>query len=790
MKKDFSGKEVEESEHKITTLNFALKYADLGLPVYPTYPVEDGGCTCKAGANCPHPGKHPRISGGYKSATLDAEKIRQFCQSVPTPNISIATGGSQNILVLDFDKRSGGLETLAMLETKYGPLPKTVMVNTGGKGKHFLFKSKKPFKSSSGILPGLDIKAENGGIVAPPSRHISGGQYEWGEDSAPWETEIADLPSWVGELLEAPDITDKIHPDSSDTIKIQEGGRNEFLFKKACVLARAGLSENAIMVALKAENEGRCEIPLHSDEVSGIVQSALSYSDGWSQPLKLPCVEFPAPLMSESLVPKALFEWAKDISERMQVPLEMIVVPAIIAFSGVIGRKIRIRPKEKDDWEVIPNLWGGVVAPPSSLKSPSLKEVLAPIEAIQKKFLKDFTALLNIYEMENEAHQSLIKTLTAEHAKAVKGGDDESAINLSAKILGLKSELEARKPRQKRLLVHDATTEKLAEILKDNQNGMIIFRDELIGFLQSLDKKGREGDRAFYLESWGGDGSFSQDRVIRGTVILESFALTIMGGIQPDRLRGYFDSVLEKGSDDDGFLQRFQLMVWVEISKEYTFIDRSPNMIAKNKVKDLFYQIEELKEKSDKPIVLQFNLQSQKIFNDWLSKLELRLRSGTLKSSAFQSHLGKFRSLVPSLALIFQVIEFGKLINSTVQISNRNLELAIAWSEYLEGHATKIYSSAINPEAKAAHRLAKKIFSGEIYCGMSVRSIRRHCWSGLGSGELVDKGLELLERLGWVKRQRLKFDGKSGATSEVIRLNPNLELLRVNGSLFEENPNE
>ena len=51
-----------------------------------------------------------------------------------------------------------------------------------------------------------------------------------------------------------------------------------------------------------------------------------------------------------------------DTAERMQVPLEFIAAPAIVAASSVVGRKIGIKPRRVDDWLIIPNLWGFLVA--------------------------------------------------------------------------------------------------------------------------------------------------------------------------------------------------------------------------------------------------------------------------------------------------------------------------------------------------------------------------------------------------------------------------------------------
>ena len=75
-------------------------------------------------------------------------------------------------------------------------------------------------------------------------------------------------------------------------------------------------------------------------------------------------------------------------------------------------------------------------------------------------------------------------------------------------------------PTARRHFLNDVTNEKLGELMAQevNANGLIVFRDELVGFFKSLDRQGHEADRSFYLETWNGSGSFTFDRIGRGTI--------------------------------------------------------------------------------------------------------------------------------------------------------------------------------------------------------------------------------------------------------------------------------
>jgi hypothetical protein len=75
-----------------TRLEFTLRYASLGWPVFPVHSIENGVCTCRKGRNCGSPGKHPRTKKGFKAVTTDKTKIHRWWKDHPESNIGIATG--------------------------------------------------------------------------------------------------------------------------------------------------------------------------------------------------------------------------------------------------------------------------------------------------------------------------------------------------------------------------------------------------------------------------------------------------------------------------------------------------------------------------------------------------------------------------------------------------------------------------------------------------------------------------------------------------------------------------
>src|SRR5580658_6516828 len=121
----------------------------------------------------------------------------------------------------------------------------------------------------------------------------------------------------------------------------------------------------------------------------------------WPEPDAIPDGLPLVPAFDESLLPEVLRPWLSDVAERTQCPPEYAAVGALVALGAVVGRSCAIRPKRYDDWTVVPNLWGAVVGPPSSMKSPALTEALRPLAQLAGEATEEHRRRI-------EAHPSVI----------------------------------------------------------------------------------------------------------------------------------------------------------------------------------------------------------------------------------------------------------------------------------------------------------------------------------------------------------------------------------------------
>lgn len=758
----------------------ALDYAARGWKVFPLHTMRGSACSCGK-ENCQSAAKHPHIKEWQHHCSFDSEAIREWWRKWPDANIGLATGVESGFFVLDVDPRHGGKESLQQLVKRNGSFPKTLASNTGGGGYHLFFKTPEiKVTNRTNILPGIDVRGDGGYIVAPPSIHKSGLQYSWMKEFI--DNPINDPPHWLLQLF-----FNKQFSRTGFGHLVFEGGRNSFLFSEAGKLRNMGLDQNQLQIRLKEINSLRCSPPLSDDEVQTICMSIARYpannvvqlpSAGkfWTaEPEALELSTAEAPVLTEDLLPVSLKPWIMDISERMQVTPEFVMAPALVSLSAVVGRKIGILPKKKDDWLVVPNLWGVIVARPGYFKSPTIAEAMKPMDELSEKAraqdessLHHINASKMIAMLQLEAAKDNIK-------KAIKESDFERLESLKTEVAQLEEEHEAIGLQGRRYKTNDATVEKIARLLNENPNGLLLLRDELNGWLQSLNKTGREGDREFYLEAWNGYGSYTVDRVGSGTLHVPALCLSVFGGIQPGKLQNYVEKTLRCGAEDDGLLQRFQMLVYPEFSPEWRNVDRDPDIAAREQVCEMFRAIDRVKSSSEAIIPsVRFSDAAQEAFDAWRTSLESRLRSHAVGCPVFESHLAKYRSLMPTLSLLFWLLEDVNNIHSNDTVSFSAATLAIRWCDFLEKHALKAYRIGQSSEELAVKKLADCIKNGQVPHKFPVRSLYRKHWRQINTPHLVDHALEHLEDLNWL---RVVSATVQGGSSKRIMLHPKFQLI-------------
>jgi putative DNA primase/helicase len=162
-------------------------------------------------------------------------------------NWGIATGKESNVVVIDIDTQHGGDLSWRKLVEEHGDT-ETVSVKTGSGGTHLYFKYPNGFDiGNKGGLGGrgIDVRGNNGQVVAPTSTHPNGNLYAW--IISPDDCELADMPDWLVELVEA-DVEGDYTPVGA---KLDKGNRNNSVYHAALSLARQGSAKDFAVVAVR-----------------------------------------------------------------------------------------------------------------------------------------------------------------------------------------------------------------------------------------------------------------------------------------------------------------------------------------------------------------------------------------------------------------------------------------------------------------------------------------------------------------------------------------------------------
>jgi hypothetical protein len=557
--------------------------------------------------------------------------------------------------------------------------------------------------------------------------------------------------------------------------RIEEGERNTAVLSYVGHLRGTGVSEDLIPGMALDFNRSRCSSPLNDDEVLSIAsryeEKAITPGvevgpDEWPEPEKIQATLPWVPQFDQRLLPKVFRAWVSDIADRMQCPIEFLAVGAIVAAGAAVGNRVGVQPKQHDTgWVEVPNLWGAVVGRPGVMKSPALAQVLSPLRQLESAALSNFTATQAQYEIDKMKYGADMKNIEAQ----IKKG----AIILPGQLPVLPVE-----PQPQRYLVNDSTYQKLGAVLSGNPHGLLVFQDELSGLLMRLDTSGQESSRAFYLEAWDGKQDYTFDRMERGTVRIPRLCFSLLGGLQPSKLREYLRSAVYGGKGDDGLAQRLQMLVYPDIALKWKQVDRLPDLIAATAADAVFKRLATLdpialgarQHYPDSIPVFGFTEDAQALFNSWWSELENSLRSGE-RHPALESHVSKYRKLVPALALLIHLIQ-----GNTGDISIDSLRRAIGWQKFLFVHAVRAYAAVTSATMDTAKSLSRHIKRGALNDGFTVRDIYRKGWSLLSTAKEATEAVGVLVDLGWLRAEQDKrFNGTDGRPTVRYYINPRLQ---------------
>ena len=718
---DFFGSRAQD-KHPCIDLNEYPESAGLPLPPMAGQPLFTnpilGAAQIYAGNGwrvipIPFRTKRATLKDWPNKATFDEGQIRQWFHGGPS-NMAICTGQESNLVVIDVDGQDGE-QALKQLQSVHGPLPQTLTSLTG-KGRHlfFLWPNGADIRNSAGkIGPNVDIRANGGYVLAPPSIHPSGAQYRWDNE----RVSVAELPhQWV-DLLAQPAQKERKEMTPQNTLPLPNGasqgveygrtalrdecgkvamgteGQRNTVFNGACLKVarvvagghldafeaetalkeaarRAGLDEREIDATFRSGFTAGLQDPRTPEPRRGNTAAPPMAGQGEAggetdsaPPSFLP----PPPPVPLDVFPHRIQEVIQDAARAFNVPASVPACAVLALTSACIGRARGVIIKE--GWTPHANLYLCLVGKSGSGKSPCASAILNSVHRVDYQMHAEWKKACEEYQLEQARYLETMRQYR-------KGELDDPGPT-------------PEKPKRKQIFVDDATVESLTDALADNPRGVLWLRDELAGLILDLDKySGEKGSTKTRLMSAYDCGPWKTNRINQGrTAYVEHACLSIFGGIQPGALK---DAFCDKDAAT-GFLPRF-LFVRFELNAPPTWTDYKFGQSQKDELDRIARNLLAMDFRDDgRPQYVGVSGEAKALYIQWHDRLanEMWMGAGDDESSV----LSKLRDQCLRLALLLHLSGAAQdERNELAPVSAATMDNAIRLADWFREHQRHVWS--------------------------------------------------------------------------------------------------
>ncbi len=364
------------------------------------------------------------------------------------------------------------------------------------------------------------------------------------------------------------------------------------------------------------------------------------------------------PRIPPDTLPCEVGDFAAIMSDTMGADPAGLGMAALTVCAAAIPDRIVIQPKQHDpSWTESARIWTALVGLPSTMKSPIVAAASRPLKRLDDELHREFQAAQAAYEaIPKEARK------------------DQPA------------------PKHKRLRLEDTTMEAAQEVLKDSPDGLLLLQDELSGWFGSMDKysgggRGAQKDRGFWLQAFNG-GSYTVNRVGRGSSMIPNLSVSLLGGIQPELIRA-----IVRDTHDDGLLQRLFPIVLrpgrlgQDVPQPDVAADFSGlvgKLAAMPKPVNTFGQ----------EVPVRFSPGAQLIWQDVTERNHQLARSWEAVNVKLAAHVGKYNGMFARLCLLFHCIETVGSRSATIEERVAVHARAFLY-DFLYPHAQAFYSDVV-----------------------------------------------------------------------------------------------
>jgi hypothetical protein len=404
----------------------------------------------------------------------------------------------------------------------------------------------------------------------------------------------------------------------------------------------------------------------------------------WQPPVPLSKVPpvLPFPL---GVYPEPLQRFVREVAVALPCPEDYVAVPLLVIAGGAIGASRALAVKGSHVQRA--SLYAAVIGPPGSAKSPALELVAEPVHETADRLHATWEKALEEYEVNLERYEAAAK----EWKKG--GGEDDPPEKPT-------------KPTLVRLTVEDATAESLVPILKENPRGVVLVRDELIGWVTSMNQYregGKGADQQFWLSAWSG-ATVTVDRKKThdlGPLRVRHPFISVVGGLTPDKLPTLRGDGPRQRAVQDGHLDRVLLSYppepavaaenWLEVSEGSS--KQLHEVLDKLRSLRMLPVQEGGRVKAWRPFLVKLTGSGREAWQRFTEA-----HANERNAEDFPSHLAgpwsKLRGYAARMALIVHYLRWagGEVDDADSEVGGESMDRAAQLIAYFKSHARKVYA--------------------------------------------------------------------------------------------------
>ena len=421
--------------------------------------------------------------------------------------------------------------------------------------------------------------------------------------------------------------------------------------------------------------------------IAKLLRLSEQFNDEAQAPLDL-FADHDFPVLNPNWLPPGVANYARDQAEIIGMPFDLLAMGCLSAISAAMSDDFVVKVKRNEQYYERSRLWIMLIAEPGLNKSLGIKRPMAPLMRIQGELSQTWQQAQGEFEQAKKVHNEMNKAAIKRQAKG-EGFEEPPAL--------------PEAPKNRVVMINNATTEKLGELLTDNTRGIHWYADEICVWFGQHDAYARGAggvDRGMALQAFDG-GPYRFDRVGRGTTIVPNFSYSLVGTTQPDKIKSTVS-----GMSDDGLLQRF---ITVEIPHT-TYEGESERLENEQYAKDwdtCLTTMWKWGEYGGGVIELSDEAEAvRKEFFEWV----VRVAGTAGLTPSMRGHISKWRGIFPRLCLCYHA--FGcaqqRVHIKSLSITGATAQRVVNFMKgYMLPNALRFYNSTV-ANADPTFLLAKK----------------------------------------------------------------------------------